>query len=105
MNKKLSKEHSNVINAVAESASRMADKVNKAGKSLHKMGKQLNKAKNFKEVVSASQMKSTTIYKGVSDGKLYRRPTNGKIETMVGSQWVEVKVNYDFLNNEEFREY
>lgn len=105
MNKKFKKEHSDVFNAVAESASNMADSVNKAGKAVKKLGKQLNKAKHQKMVVSASEMTASTLYKGVNDGLLYRRPTNGKLERMVGSKWVEVKVNFDFLNNERFREY
>lgn len=83
----------------------MADKVNKAGKAVKKLGKQLNKAKHHKAVVSASEMKPTTLYKGLSDNLLYRRPENSNIEKMVNGKWVDVKVNYDFLNNEKFREY
>lgn len=110
MNKKFKKGvDDNLLNSLAESALKAADKFNKIVNDLDKIKKVLQGKppnKRFeKKVVSASDMKLTTLYKGLSDGLLYRR-LNDRIEKMVGAgKWVEVKVSYDFLNNEKFREY
>jgi len=102
MNNKFKKEDADRAGKVLKNLGASAKE---ATQSIGKMAKQLNRAKHYKAVICASDMKSTTIYKGVSDDKLYRRPINGKIERMEGNKWVEVKVNYEFLNNEKFREY
>lgn len=109
MNKKFKTDmDDNLLNSVAESALKAADKFDKLGKELNKAKKVLQgkpERRFQKKVVNVSDMKPTILYKGLSDGLLYRRLTD-KIEKMVGDgKWVEVKVNYDFLNNEKFREY
>jgi hypothetical protein len=98
MKKGFKKEHADVINAVAESAS-------KAANAFNKLGKEINKAKHHKQVVSASEMIGTTLY-SLSDGLLYRRlKSDGPIEKLFAGRWEEVTLNYNFLTNEKFREY
>ncbi len=105
MNKKFEKGHDDLLNSVAESASNLAKNVNKASKAMKNFGKKADKAKRHKPVVSASEMKTTTLYRGLSGGMLYRRLIDGNIEKLIDGSWIEVKVNYDFLNNEKFKEY
>lgn len=94
---------------VAVSGYKAADALNKAASkaadAVNKLGKQLNKAKHSKAVVSASEMETNILYKGLCDDKLYRRSNDKSIEKMVNGKWTKAKVDYNFLTNEKFREY
>jgi hypothetical protein len=71
---------------------------------IRKEVKEQQKKYFHKKLVTAGGMVTTKLYKG-RDGFIYRKLNNGKIEKMVEGRWNEIKVNYDFLNNEKFREY
>ena len=95
-----------LLNSVAESASNLATAGVKASTAVKNLGKSINKAKNHKAIVSASEMKSSTCYKGQSDNLLYRRlKSDGPIEKMVNGCWKEVRMDFNFLTNEKFKEY
>lgn len=95
-----------LLNSVAESAGNLAVSTNKAAKEVKNLGKKLNKAKNHKAIVSASEMIGTTLYKSLSDSLLYRRlKSSGPVEKMVAGVWKEVNMDFNFLTNERFKEY
>lgn len=99
------KKTKDVFQKVGEAAIRDADKFNKFGKEAERVLKGKPHRREKKIVLTIGEMKTTILYFGLDDKRLYRKVgTELQIMTEPG-QWKPVHVNSEFLQSMKLREY